>query len=153
MNRDEYDVIRRRYRIVLWGRWDDEVNAAVEDFGERFRIWPNVMLARELTYTKMETVARRDCVYDEHGDPAPDGAFVELATFAGSDYSLDLCLEAGLPVDMFELVFDPDAEFREEDDPDEDAEARFPPPPLADERRHEPQQLALALPSLPPLCA
>lgn len=113
--------IRRDHTLTDWMAWDHEVHAAVLAFRRETGATPNLLLAAESTYRRIEMAMDRRNVRDADGaGPAP-GEYADLAFFSGPDYVLDFCVEAALPTGAYVLVHDPDPGAEESVDESEEA--------------------------------
>ena len=101
-------IIRQTFPIARWARWDDEFHDAVQAFRERFALSPNVLLANETTFARIDMAAAKENVSNADGECAQEGEYTPLACFSGPDYDLDFCIEAALPTGQFSLIYDAD---------------------------------------------
>ena len=53
-------ILRRTYEIKGWRNWDDDIHAAAEDFHGRFSVWPNILLASEVTQARLDMAVMKD---------------------------------------------------------------------------------------------
>jgi ADP-ribosylglycohydrolase len=101
-------ILRRTYRLESWRTWDDELHTFVADFRGQLGIAPNILLASEVTHTRIDMAAKKQNVLDEQGAHPEPAEYAALSGFAGPDYELDFYVDPTLPDRSVSLVYDPD---------------------------------------------
>jgi len=97
-------ILRKTYQIDKWTRWDSIVDQAAKDFYLRTKVWPNLLLASELTLGRIDFMANQKKKNIEGGAPADE--FCGLGGFKGPGYRLDLCIDEWVPYSSFSLIYD-----------------------------------------------
>lgn len=118
-------IIKKTYTFRDYAIWDDELHAAGLDFKEKFQIYPNILIASDTTYNRINLVAnqKRDRLKDENGASWSDeSGFVDLSTFVDEEWEVDFMQDNGLADDVIVLIYDSDPDDGGEDIPDEDTE-------------------------------
>ncbi len=110
--------VRRTHAIHDWPRWDDEVHDAVAAFEAAFGLVPNILLAHDSTFRRIELIASKRNIRDDRGERPDDTEYAELGGFNGPGYHLDFCFDERLATGLFVLIFD--------DDPDDGDEEPIP---------------------------
>jgi hypothetical protein len=105
-------IRKKTFRIANWKTWDDKVDLAVAVFREKFACFPEIFVASSATHFRIDTVARtlklekfQDPVTGLSPETPPDSGIGE---FCGADYTLEFCIDEGIPDGLFVLVYDPD---------------------------------------------
>lgn len=113
-------ILRRTYTIDRWTRWDDELHACATEFHERFGVYPNILLAHEVTFARIDMAARKGKILADDGTEAAEGEHTPLSSFVGPDYELDFALDDALEVGDVSLIHDTDPDGGGEPVPEED---------------------------------
>jgi hypothetical protein len=115
--------------ITDFSVWDDTIHIFVIKFHDQHSVYPNILLASDYTYHKIDLYAQihpdRIRIYDnddgfetiETSNEPYDG----LSCFVTEDYELECCLDYDLQEGYFTLLFDeaPDFDGEPIEKPDE----------------------------------
>ncbi len=115
-------ILRRTHVIRSWAGWDHEVNEFVLEFRDRFSVSPNVLLANEVTFNRIDMAATEDNIVGDEGQHPEPGAYAPLEAFNGPDYSLMFAFDDTLPDLRVSLIYDPDPAGDGEPVPEEDTQ-------------------------------
>jgi hypothetical protein len=122
-------VLKLAGMISDFSVWDDTIHSYVKKFHEQYNVFPNILLANEFTFRKMEFRALMhperltDC--DGENVKISSVPFTGISSFEANDYSLDFCMDNKLPEGMLMLVFDAAPEFDGEPIPEEIEENEY----------------------------
>ena len=109
--------------------WDDTLNSYVEKFHEQYNVYPNILIACDFTYCKIEFRAQMhpERLVDADGETAKTSniPYDGINCFDADDYSLQFCIDNKLPEDMILLVFDSAPEFDGEPIPEKEEENQY----------------------------
>ena len=102
--------------IPDFSKWDDTINLYAEKFHEQFNVYPNILLACDLTYRKIDLYAQMhpDRLIDPDGIESmetSDVPYQGISCFTADDYELECCFDYDLPEGSFTLVFDETPDF------------------------------------------
>jgi hypothetical protein len=102
--------------ILDFSIWDDTIHDFVEKFQEKFNVYPNILLASDSTYRKIDLYAQKHPdrlinIEDMGTLETSSNPYEGLAYFSTEDYSLELCLDYDLQEGYFTLIFDEDPDF------------------------------------------
>ena len=115
--------------ITDFSVWDDIINLYVKKFHKQYNVYPNIFIACDSTYRKIEFRAQMhpDRLTDCEGESLKIStiSYHGIGSFVASDYSLEFCIDNKLPDDMFMLVFDAAPEFDGEPIPEEIEEIKY----------------------------
>lgn len=103
-------VLRKTFVLESFKGWDHQVNLAVSDFKNKFGCFPNLMMANEVTFKRIDIFADKEKVLGEEGETVNPGEYVRLGGFGSEDYQMDFCLDDTLVDKAFVLIFDSDEE-------------------------------------------
>ena len=112
-------------RFNGYENWDHQIHENVLKFFETHIKYPNLMLASQKTWDKIDIYANEN--NPENINPPDHGAYniceeiKSISTFETSDYSLSFCLADTMDDDSFLLVLDEDPVFDDGSDEDSDA--------------------------------
>lgn len=113
-------ILRRTYTITRWADWDDEIHAAAEDFHTRFSVWPNILLASEVTQNRIDMAGKKDKLRGPNGETAPEHEYTPIGGFIGPEYELDFFIDDKLAAGSYSLLYDSDPGDDGEPVPEED---------------------------------
>ncbi len=113
-------ILRRSYTIRRWVRWDDELHGFATEFQEVLGVFPNILLANEVTYARIDMAARKQHIRDDDGTTPQDGEHTPLGSFVGPDYVLEFAIDPRLGDARVSLIYDCDPDGGGEPVPDED---------------------------------
>jgi hypothetical protein len=115
--------------ITDFSIWDDTIHLYAVKFHDQFNVYPNILLASDCTYRKIDLYAQmhpnRIVITDDDGNIETIGTSDEpyngLSHFVAEDYELECCLDSDLPEGSFTLIFDeaPDFDGEPVEKPDE----------------------------------
>jgi hypothetical protein len=108
-------------RLILKGAitdytsWDDTIHLTVCKFHEKFNVYPNILLASDKTYRKIDLYAQMhpERLIDPDGENIEAGntPYEGISYFTAEDYNLECCLDFELTEGNFTLIFDEDPDF------------------------------------------
>jgi hypothetical protein len=113
-------IIRRSYRIERWAEWDHELHAFVQDFRRHFRVAPNLLLASEVTFARIDMAAAKRNIESDEGELAAEGEYTPLSAFVGEDYELEFAVATDLADRHVSLLHDTDPDGGGEEVPHQD---------------------------------
>lgn len=114
-------IPRKTYQIGTWRTWDKAIDRCVRDFEARFGVVPNVLLANNVTFQRINMAADKSHVGNAAGDDAPEHEYVDITGFAGPDYVVAFAVNERLADRKFALLYDEDPDGGEPW-PDEDTD-------------------------------
>jgi hypothetical protein len=99
--------------ITEYSIWDDTIHLFAVKFHDQFNVWPNILLASDSTYRKIDLYAQmhpnRIVMSGDDGDietiETSDEPYNGLSSFVTEDYELDCCMDYDLPEGSFMLIF------------------------------------------------
>jgi hypothetical protein len=102
--------------------WDDTINLYVAKFHEKFNVFPNILLANEYTYKKLDLYAQKypERIIDPTGENNIETSSISykgLSTFTAEKYELDFCFDYEIADGSFILIFDENPDFDGEPEP------------------------------------
>jgi len=102
--------------ITDFSKWDDTINLYAKKFHEQFNVYPNILLACDFTYQKIDLYAQMhpDRLIDPDGIETMKTSNIPyqgISYFTATDYELECCLDYDLPEGSFTLVFDEAPDF------------------------------------------
>jgi hypothetical protein len=122
-------------RLILTGIitdfsiWDDTIHLYAVKFHGQYSVYPNIMLACDFTYRKIDLYAQmhpdRIRTTDVDGTTetieTSNEPYNGLSHFVTEDYDLECCMDFDLPEGSFTLIFDefPDFDGEPVEEPDE----------------------------------
>jgi hypothetical protein len=115
--------------ITDFSLWDDTIHLYTVKFHGQFNVYPNIFLASDFTYRKIDLYAQmhpnRIRITDNDGSietiETSNEPYSGLSYFTTEDYELECCLDYDLPEGSFTLIFDEARDFDGEpvDEPEE----------------------------------
>lgn len=105
-------IVKKTFLITNWKTWDDEVDTAVRVFKNKFLLYPEIFLANFRTHARIDMAAKT--LHLERFTDSETGAILDtppdtgIAVFQGENYSLEFCVDDGMPDGCFALIYDPD---------------------------------------------
>jgi len=108
--------------ITDFAVWDDTINLYVAKFHEKYNVFPNILLANEYTYKKIDLYAQKhpERIIDPTGEDDIETSsmpYQGLNTFTAEEYELDFCLSYEAADGSFILIFDEAPDFDGEPEP------------------------------------
>jgi hypothetical protein len=105
--------------IADYSIWDDTIHLYTVKFHDLYGIYPNILLACEITYHKIDLYAQmhpnRIIITGDDGNietiETSDKSYNGLCNFITEDYDLECCLDFDLPEGSFTLIFDEAPDF------------------------------------------
>jgi hypothetical protein len=101
--------------IVDFYYWDDTINLYVQKFKEKYNVYPNILLASDSTYKKIDLYAQKkpNMIVDNDGIDLTEATepYNGISQFLAMEYSLDCCFDFVLAEGNFTLVFDEAPDF------------------------------------------
>ncbi|MDR1802307.1 MAG: hypothetical protein LBQ94_01760 [Treponema sp.] len=109
-------VLRLTGIITDYTIWDDTINVYAEKFHKQFNVYPNILLASDFTYRKIDLYAQMhpDRLVEHDGTETietSDEPYEGISYFTTEEYELECCLDYDLLDGSFTLVFDEAPEF------------------------------------------
>ena len=104
-------IRKETYKIETWKYWDDTIDNSVEKFYDSYNIYPNIIIAHEDTFIKIEMVVNsigKKYIKGMNGKVPDKGEFVRISSFSGESYELDFCLDNNVQYQFFTLIYDSD---------------------------------------------
>ena len=109
-------------RLILKGfiadftLWDDTIHIFVLKFHQQHNVYPNILLANDSTYRKIDLYAQMhpDRLVDPDGEDTIETSrysYEGISYFTTEDYNLECCLDFELTEGNFTLIFDEDPDF------------------------------------------
>lgn len=111
------------YRLEGWLTWPDEVHSFVEDYHERFGVFPDALVASRATFARMDMAADAEHVQGAGGERPGKAEYAPLGGLHAPDYQLTFLLNDAVIDRGIVLV-------REHTGPDGDGE------PIVHEHQH-----------------
>jgi hypothetical protein len=125
--------LKLRGVICNYTVWDDTINDFVNQFYSRYNVYPNIFLANEFTYRRIDMFAQKhpDRIIDPEGENTLETSSIPyngISVFATESYSLEMCFDFDLTDGSFMLIFDeaPDFDGEPEPVPEEKEEGKKP---------------------------
>ena len=110
-------IVKRTFFLNEWINWDHDLHQAVIIFRKNFPFYPNIMLASELTYAKINMIASQypENIEEDNGSRTEKGTFIQLTSFTDyrGTYELDFCIDNKLAEKEIVLIFDSDPDSKE----------------------------------------
>jgi hypothetical protein len=105
--------------IIDFSLWDDTVHEAIITFYQKFYFFPNILLAGNLIYRKIDLYGQKypERLIDPDGEKTIEISqlpYAGISYFTGQTYSLEFCLNEELAVGNFTLIYDEMLEFDRE---------------------------------------
>jgi hypothetical protein len=104
--RTNVTALRAAFTIQSWPRWDDEIHARVQEFRAHHGVAPHILLASSVTFRRIDLIAKKERLVDDDGHHPDAADHTAVSSFAGTDYTLDFCLDEHLPSASLVLVHD-----------------------------------------------
>ncbi len=87
--------------------WSHELHRSVTEFKSRNGVYPNIVLAAGITYSRIDLVANSNGSANiKGGDGNVPLEPVPLCGFQGPDYCLEFCVDDRLELNVIKLIFD-----------------------------------------------
>ena len=99
--------------------WDDTINPFVMKFHDKYNVYPNILLASDDTYRRIDLFAQkhpeRIIKFDEDGNmeniETSEDTYDGLSMFTAEDYELECYIDYDLQKGYFMLVLDEEPDF------------------------------------------
>ena len=120
-------ILRRTYQLKSWKGWDHQIHFSILDFRNTFEIYPNILQANPVTFSRMDVAANsidKDKIRGPQGQAAGKYQFISISGFCSDNYDLRFCIDRKLPNQSYVLFYDADPDgdggepIPEEDTPD-----------------------------------
>jgi hypothetical protein len=116
---EEDDRLKLSGIITDYSIWDDTIHLLVIKFHDQFNVYPNILLASDSTYRKIDLYAQmhpnRIVIAGDDGNvetiETSDEPYNGLSSFVTEDYELECCMDCDLQEGSFILVFDEAPDF------------------------------------------
>jgi len=107
--------------------WDDTINLFAVKFYEKFSVYPNILLASDETYRKIDLYAQmqpdRLIAPDDETILSSNESYTGISDFIAEEYTLECCFDYDLTEGNFILIFDEAPDFGGEPILEEEKEA------------------------------
>ena len=98
---EEDSRLKLRGFIMDFSFWDDTINHFVMKFHDRYNVYPNILLASDDTYKKIDLYAQkhpdRIIKFDEAGNletiETSEDSYDGLSMFTAEEYELECCID------------------------------------------------------------
>lgn len=80
------------YRLQHWLEWPHEVHSFVEDYLERFGVFPDALVASRATFARMDMAADIEHVQGTDGQSPAEAEYAALGGLRAPDYQLTFLL-------------------------------------------------------------
>ena len=109
-------VLRLTGIITDYAKWDDTINLYAEKFHKQYNVYPNILLASDFTYRKIDLYAQMhpDRLVEHDGIETlekSDEPYEGISYFTTENYELECCMDYDLAEGSFTLVFDEAPDF------------------------------------------
>jgi hypothetical protein len=122
------DAMEKDTRLKLKGKitdyavWDDTIDLHVEKFFKKHNVYPNILLANEFTYRRIDMFAQMhpERLIEVEGNETfetSNMSYNGISEFSTASYSLECCFDYELTDDSFLLIFDEAPDFSGEPEP------------------------------------
>ena len=110
------DILQLISSIMNFLKWDDTIHIFALKFHQKYNVYPNILLAGEATYRKIDLYAQKhpERLYDPDGQNTiakSNYSYNGIDVFITEDYSLECCIDYDLTEGNFILIFDEDPDF------------------------------------------
>jgi len=117
------DILQLISSIMNFLKWDDTIHIFALKFYQKYNVYPNILLASEATYKKIDLYAQMhpERLYDPDGQNTiveSSHSYEGIDVFVTENYSLDCCIDYDLTEGNITLVFDEAPDFSGEPIPE-----------------------------------
>lgn len=98
--------MRHTLHITHWRQWDREINRASLAFHHTFGCAPNILLANQITFQRIDMIANKQRLTNHDGALASPSQYCSVGGFNGDGYALDFCLDDTLADRCCVLLYD-----------------------------------------------
>jgi len=126
---EDSGVLKLTGIITDFSVWDDTIHLSALKFHAQYNVYPNILLANDSTYRKIELYAQkhpnRIVIADDDGNietiETSDEPYDGLSYFTTEDYKLECCFDFDLQEGYFTLIYDeaPDFDGEPVEEPEE----------------------------------
>ncbi|MBF0103891.1 MAG: hypothetical protein HQM16_01075 [Deltaproteobacteria bacterium] len=113
-------IIKKTHHIEGWKSWDHEIHHAILAFHSHHSFYPNIMLASDITYNRINMAANKENMENDEGERPEANMYVNLSGFATEKYRLGFCVDNTLDDKVFSLVYDTNPDGDGEPIPEDD---------------------------------
>jgi len=114
-------VLQLKGYIQDFAIWDDTINVFAVKFHGKYSVYPNILLASDETYRKIDLYAQmhpdRLIAPDYETILTSDESYTGISEFVTEDYTLDCCFDYNLAEGNFTLIYDEAPDFSGEPEP------------------------------------
>ena len=115
-------VLQLKGYIKDFAIWDDTINLYAIRFHEKYNVYPNILLASEETYHKIDLYAQMHpdrLIAPEDGENilTSNEPYTGIGDFVAENYILECCFDFNLSLGNFILIFDEAPDFSGEPEP------------------------------------
>jgi len=109
-------VLKLKCFISDFSIWDDTINIYAIKFHEKYNVYPNILLASDDTYHKIDLYAQMhpDRLVTADGEEnilTSKNSYEGISEFVTEEYVLDCCFDFDLTLGNFILIYDETPEF------------------------------------------
>ena len=116
---EDSGILKLNGIITDYSIWDDTIHLCAVKFHDQFNVYPNILLACDFTYRKIDLYAQmhpnRIMITDDDGNietiETSSEPYNGLSHFATEDYELECCMDHDLAEGSFTLIFDEEPDF------------------------------------------
>ena len=116
-------IMKKTFSLGLWSAWDDAIAGAAELFRNLFSVYPNVLLANDVTLRRIDMIAEKAQLKNENGEKAKSGMYCRVGGFVTEGFELTFGVDKTLSDGNFSLIYDSDPDDDGEPIPEEDTDA------------------------------
>lgn len=116
-------ILRQKVTFDDLTNWDETINDCAYNFKDHYGVFPNILLASQSTYRKIDIIANntnKDRIQSDDGKAPMLDEFATLGGLCTPDYSLDFCIDDKLPENTIQLICDSDPDGEDESYDDEE---------------------------------
>lgn len=115
-------IMKKTFSLGLWSAWDDAIAGAAELFRSLYSVYPNILLANDVTLRRIDMIAEKSRLKNENGEKAKSGMYCQVGGFVAEGFELTFGIDEKLEDGYFSLIFDSDPDDDGEPVPEEDTE-------------------------------
>lgn len=115
-------IMKKTFSLGLWSAWDDAIARAAELFRNLYSVYPNILLANDVTLRRIDMIAEKSRFKNESGEKAKGGMYCQVSGFVAEDFELMFGIDEKLTDGQFSLIYDSDPNDDGEPVPEEDTD-------------------------------
>jgi len=114
--------LKLKGKITDYAVWDDTIDLYAEKFYKKHNVYPNILLANEYTYRRIDMFAQMhpERLIEADGNETfetSNTSYNGISEFTTESYNLECCFDYKLTDDSFLLIFDEAPDFDGEPEP------------------------------------